>query len=229
MIELSTQDPLVLLVEDEERLATVVLDYLRAAKYRTHWEELGEKAIEAALSMKPALVLLDLNLPDVDGLTVCRRIREHCNVPIVMLTARTEEIHRVLGLDAGADDYVCKPFSPNELVARVRAVLRRAQWPADDPPISGLTIDEARHSASLDGTALDLTPVEFRLLYTLLKSAGRVFSRGQLLDLIYDDTRDVTDRAIDSHVRNLRAKLREARPEEEYIRSVYGVGYKFEV
>ena len=229
MIEISTQQPLVLLVEDESRLATVVLEYLRAAKYRTHWEALGAKAVDAALAMKPALILLDLNLPDMDGLTVCRKIREHTNVPIVMLTARTEEIHRVLGLDAGADDYVCKPFSPNELVARVRAILRRAHWPADEPRISGLTIDEVRHAASLDGVSLDLTPVEFRLLHTLLKSAGRVFSRGQLLDLIYDDTRDITDRAIDSHVRNLRAKLREARPEEDYIRSVYGVGYKFEV
>jgi len=229
MIELSTKDPLILLVEDESRLATVVLEYLQAAKYQTHWEELGETAIEAALTLKPALILLDLNLPDMDGLSVCRKIREDSNVPIVMLTARTEEIHRVLGLDAGADDYVCKPFSPNELVARVRAVLRRANWPAGEPRISGLVIDEERHSASLDGTSLDLTPVEFRLLHTLLKSAGRVFSRGQLLDLIYDDTRDITDRAIDSHVRNLRAKLREARPEEDYIRSVYGVGYKFEV
>lgn len=228
MTHLSTEEPLVLLVEDESRLASVVLEYLHAAKYRTHWEERGAPAIEAALSLKPALILLDLNLPDMDGLTVCRKIRQHAKVPIVMLTARTEEIHRVLGLDAGADDYVCKPFSPNELVARVRAVLRRANWPADEPRLVGLTIDEERHSATLDGKPLDLTPVEFRLLFTLLKSVGRVFSRGQLLDLIYDDTRDVTDRAIDSHVRNLRAKLREARPEEDYIRSVYGVGYKFE-
>lgn len=220
--------PLVLVVEDEEKLASVIVDYLKAADFRTHWDARGQDAVASAREKKPSLVLLDLNLPDIDGLTVCQQMREFTAVPIVMLTARTEEIDRVLGLDAGADDYVCKPFSPNELLARIRAIMRRAHWPADKPLVSGLVLDESRHAASLDGQSLELTPVEFRLLRTLLNSPGRVFSRSQLLDRVYDDLRDVTDRAIDSHVRNLRVKLRNVREGEELIQSVYGVGYKFE-
>lgn len=219
---------LILVVEDEEKLARVVLDYLHSADFDTHWADCGTDAIDAARQLKPALVLLDLNLPDIDGLSVCHELRTFTNAPIVMVTARTEEIDRVLGLDAGADDYVCKPFSPNELLARIRAILRRAHWPAGEPLISGLVMDETRHVASLDGRSLNLTPVEFRLLHTLINAPSRVFSRGQLLDHVYDDARDVTDRAIDSHIRNLRVKLRNAYEGEDLIRSVYGVGYKFE-
>jgi len=219
---------LILVVEDEEKLASVVIDYLQSAEFETHWADCGASAIDAARRRKPALVLLDLNLPDIDGLTVCHEMRTFTNAPIVMLTARTEEIDRVLGLDAGADDYVCKPFSPNELLARIRAILRRVHWPAGEQLIAGLVMDEKRHIASLDGQSLELTPVEFRLLQTLINAPGRVFSRGQLLDHVYDDARDVTDRAIDSHIRNLRVKLRDAHEGEDLIRSVYGVGYKFE-
>jgi len=222
------KNDLILVVEDEEKLASVVIDYLHAAGFATHWSDCGADAIEAAREENPALILLDLNLPDIDGLTVCHEMRAFTNAPIVMVTARTEEIDRVLGLDAGADDYVCKPFSPNELLARIRAILRRIHWPDGEQLIAGLLMDERRHIASLDGQSLDLTPVEFRLLHTLINSPGRVFSRGQLLDHVYDDARDVTDRAIDSHIRNLRVKLRDAHEGEDLIRSVYGVGYKFE-
>jgi len=219
----------ILIVEDEAKLATVLVDYLKAAGYVPTWVDDGEAAVTVAAELSPDLILLDLNLPKMDGIEVCRAIRNFSVAPIIMLTARVEEVDRVLGLDAGADDYVCKPFSPNELVARVRATLRRAQWPADKPVVPGLSLDEDNFVARVNGTALNLTPVEFRLLMTLMKARGRVFSRAQLLDLVYSDYRDITDRAIDSHVRNLRSKLRKALPGTELIHSVYGVGYKFEI
>lgn len=227
--ESSAERPLILVVEDELKIARVVIDYLRTAEFRTHWDQLGRDAIGTARMKQPSLVLLDLNLPDMDGLSVCRQMRQFTTTPIIMLTARIEEIDRVMGLDAGADDYVCKPFSPSELLARIRASLRRAHWPADEPIISGLVMDESRFAASLDGQPLRLTPVEFRLLNTLLRSPRRVFTRNQLLDRIYDDARDVADRAIDGHVRNLRIKLRSVRTGADFIHSIYGIGYKFEL
>lgn len=219
---------LVLVVEDEEKLAKVIVKYLEANELRAHWEMFGERAVASAMDMQPALVVLDLNLPDIDGLEVCARIREFSAAPILMLTARSEEVHKIMGLDAGADDYVAKPFSPNELMARVRAMLRRVNWPEKKPLIPGLLMDEDSYRATIDGDNLMLTPVEFRLLSHLMKSTGRVYSRSQLLDLIYSDYRETTERAIDSHIRNLRAKLRKAKPDTEFIHSVYGVGYKFE-
>jgi two-component system response regulator BaeR len=142
-----------------------------------------------------------------------------------MITARVEEIDRLLGLELGADDYICKPFSPREVVARARAILRRSARPA----VSGLSVDEARYNASLDGVELDLTPVEFRLLRTLASSPGQVFSRAQLLDRLYTDNRVVTDRAVDSHIKNLRRKLQNVRRDSELIESVYGVGYRIDL
>ncbi|TXS90287.1 response regulator [Parahaliea maris] len=224
-----TNGVLVLVVEDEEKLANVVVKYLEANNYKAHWEMFGEKAVEAAQKLSPALIVLDLNLPDIDGLEVCKRIREFSTAPIIMLTARTEEIQKVLGLDAGADDYVTKPFSPGELMARIRAMLRRLQWPEEKPIIPGLVMNAETYKANFDGKNLNLTPVEFRLLATLLQSPGRIYSRSQLLDTIYDDYRDTTDRAIDSHIRNLRGKLRKLSPDDELIRSVYGVGYKIDI
>ena len=152
-------------------------------------------------------------LPGRDGLEVCRELRTFSEVPIVMVTARVEEIDRLLGLEIGADDYICKPFSPREVVARVRAILRRAQRGAAAPAATGFTIDEAQYRAAFDGRALDLTPVEFRLLNTLAAAPGRVFSRQQLLDNLYDDHRVVTDRTVDSHIKNLRRKLDEVSPD----------------
>lgn len=223
-----TQAATILLVEDEMKLASVVKEYLQSDGHDVIAVTEGRPAIALAKLSLPAVILLDLNLPDLDGVDVCKQIREFSYAPIIMLTARTEELDRVIGLDAGADDYICKPFSPRELLARVRAILRRIQQPKDQPLVPGLHIDEEAYIARYKGESLQLTPAEFRLLNTLMSTPGRVFSRTQLLDLLHDDYRDITDRAIDSHIRNLRAKLRKAYEGEELIRSVYGVGYKFE-
>jgi two-component system response regulator BaeR len=164
-------------------------------------------------------------LPGRDGLDICRDLRTFSDVPIVMVTARVEEIDRLIGLDLGADDYVCKPFSARELVARVKAILRRPRSKA----IPGLVLHEEEHRAELDGRAIDLTPVEFRLLAALASAPGRVFPRDKLLERLYADHRVVTDRTVDTHVKNLRRKLEEVRPGEDLVRSIYGVGYKLEL
>jgi two-component system response regulator BaeR len=215
---------LILIVEDEPKLAALEGDYLRSAGYGTHAIGNGAEVVPWVRANAPDLVLLDLMLPGRDGLEICRELRTFSDVPIVMVTARVEEIDRLVGLDLGADDYVCKPFSVRELVARVRAILRRGR-----APTTGLVLDEERHLARLDGKALDLTPVEFRLLGTLASSPGRVFSRAKLLERLYEDHRVVTDRTVDAHIKNLRRKLEGARPGEDLVRSIYGVGYKLEL
>ena len=220
---------MILIVEDEPKLAALLGDYLQAASYQTHIIGDGRDVVAAVRAAPPDLILLDLMLPGRDGLDVCRELRTFSEVPIVMVTARIEEIDRLLGLEIGADDYICKPFSPREVVARVRAILRRAQRRPDVPVLGGLTIDDEQYRASFNGEPLDLTPVEFRLLKTLAAAPGRVFSRQQLLDNLYADHRVVTDRTVDSHIKNLRRKLQEASPEQELIHSIYGVGYKLEV
>jgi two-component system response regulator BaeR len=221
--------PLILIVEDEPKLAEVLSDYLDRAGYATHRLANGLLVAPWVREHAPALILLDLLLPGKDGLDVCRELRSFSRVPVIMVTARVEEIDRLLGLEIGADDYVCKPFSPRELVARVKAILRRVAAGPDSVAAAGFHLDEDRYLATLDGQALDLTPVEFRLLKTLLDPPGRVWSREQLLDRLYDDHRVVSDRTVDSHVKNLRRKLEAARPDAECIRSVYGVGYKLDV
>jgi two-component system response regulator BaeR len=219
----------ILVVEDEPKLAALLRDYLAAEGYAPQLFASGEGVVDAVRADPPALVLLDLMLPGVDGLTVCRGIRAFSTVPVIMLTARVDEIDRLLGLEIGADDYVCKPFSPREVVARVRAQLRRArEWNGAQQPSAGLLLDEARFEARLDGARLDLTPVEFRLLCALARVPGRVLSRAQLLDVIYADHRVVSDRTVDSHVKNLRRKLAAARPGRELLHAVYGVGYRYE-
>jgi len=220
--------PLILIVEDEPKLAEILHDYLERAGYATHHIGNGQLVAPWVREHQPALILLDLMLPGKDGLDVCRELRAFSTIPIVMVTARVEEIDRLLGLEIGADDYVCKPFSPREVIARVKAILRRATAPPS-AAVAGFHLDEQRYLATLDGHALDLTPVEFRLLKTLLDSPGRVWSREHLLDRLYDDHRVVSDRTVDSHIKNLRRKLEAARPDAECIRSVYGVGYKLEV
>lgn len=216
----------ILIVEDEPKLAALLADYLRAAGYQPAIVADGREVVPRVRAEPPALILLDLMLPGRDGLEICRELRGFSDVPIVMVTARVEEIDRLLGLELGADDYVCKPYSPREVVARVRAILRRSRPP--EPGAGGLRIDEAGFAASLDGQPLELTPVEFRLLKALASAPGRVFSREQLLDRAYTDHRVVTDRTVDSHIKNLRRKLEQASPGREPIRSIYGVGYKFE-
>ncbi|WP_440997501.1 response regulator [Arhodomonas sp. SL1] len=219
----------ILIVEDEQRLASLLADYLRNAGYEPHCLADGSEVVEWVRAHDPELILLDLMLPGQDGMSVCRELRRFSDVPIVMVTARVEEIDRLLGLELGADDYICKPFSPREVVARVKAILRRARRSEPVPGSArGLAVDEAAYRASLDGQDLGLTPVEFRLLATLASRPGRVFSRDQLLDRLYDDHRVVTDRTVDTHVKNLRRKLAAVRPDDELIRSVYGVGYRLE-
>lgn len=229
----SLLNPLILIVEDEERLAALVADYLAAVGFRTEVIGDGSAVLDRFRTQRPDLVLLDLMLPGKDGLSLCREIRAESQVPIIMTTARVEEIDRLLGLELGADDYVCKPYSPRELVARVKAVLRRSQSVhADSGESACASSPIALHPESLrvrtGNREIELTAVEFALLATLHQAPGRIFSRERLMDRIYSDHRVVSDRTIDSHVKKLRRRLAELLPERELIHSVYGVGYRYE-
>ncbi|MBK0094531.1 two-component system response regulator BaeR [Erwinia sp. S63] len=222
-------DPLILIVEDEPKLAQLMIDYLQASNYRTHHIADGNEVLSYVQHTPPDLMLLDLMLPGRDGLTLCREIRRFSELPIIMVTARTEEIDRLLGLEIGADDYICKPFSPREVVARVKTILRRVKRSPEEAQLaSHLLIDEGRFQASWREQQLELTPAEFRLLKTLALEPGKVFSREQLLNHLYDDYRVVTDRTIDSHIKNLRRKLENLDAEQPFIRAVYGMGYRWE-
>ncbi|MBP1132484.1 MULTISPECIES: two-component system response regulator BaeR [Serratia] len=228
-METQNQPLQIMIVEDEPKLGQLLVDYLQAAGYATHWLTNGSEVVPAVHEHSPALILLDLMLPGADGLTVCRELRRFTDVPVVMVTAKIEEIDRLLGLEIGADDYICKPYSPREVVARVKTILRRCHRPLDNSQEeTQLHIDEPRFQASYQNHMLDLTPAEFRLLKTLASQPGNVFSREQLLNNLYDDYRVVTDRTIDSHIKNLRRKLELIDGEKSFIRSVYGVGYRWE-
>lgn len=221
----------ILIVEDDAKIADMLANYLHMHGYST---EIAVDGIKAMARMRssgaaPDLLLLDLMLPGQDGLEVCRQVRTFSAVPIIMLTARVDEIDRLLGLETGADDYICKPFSPREVVARIKAHLRRATGQlVSSPPANGWQVDEPGMRVSYGGAALPLTPVEFRLFSLLHAHPGQVFGRARLLDAAHLDVRDVSDRAIDSHIKNLRKKLDAARPEGSGIVSVYGVGYRYE-
>lgn len=236
-----------LVVEDEPKLAVLVCRYLDAAGFQTGILADGNLVVDAVRNNQPDLVLLDLMLPGRDGIDICREIRTFSSVPIIMMTARVEEIDRLLGLELGADDYICKPFSPREMVARVRAVLRRTlatgrpggeegraavesgdSTAAGGVPSHGLWIDTAHHAAWLEGKPLELTPVEFRLLSILASAPGQVFRRDDLLERLYEDHRVVNDRTVDTHIKNLRRKVAKVLPERELIQSVYGMGYKYQ-
>lgn len=219
----------ILIAEDEPKIAALLEEYLRTVGgYETAILYRGDEVPRWVEQHAPDLVLLDVMLPGMDGLEACREIRRHSRVPVIMLTARTEEIDRLLGLELGADDYICKPFSPREVVARVRAVLRRSDGLAlaGGEGVAGLLIDRERHRATLHGKALALTPVEFALLCTLLEQPGRVFSRNELMNAMYTDYRVVNDRAVDTHIKNLRRKLSDVDPGRSLIESVYGIGYQ---
>ena len=223
------REPLILIVEDEPKLAQLLIDYLQASNYRTHHIADGSQVLSYVQQTPPDLMLLDLMLPGMDGLTLCRELRRFSELPVIMVTAKTEEIDRLLGLEIGADDYICKPFSPREVVARVKTILRRVKHtPEEVQKASLLLVDEGRFQASWDNRPLDLTPAEFRLLKTLAQEPGKVFSREQLLNHLYDDYRVVTDRTIDSHIKNLRRKLEALDSEQPFIRAVYGMGYRWE-
>ncbi|WP_435945600.1 two-component system response regulator BaeR [Dryocola sp. BD586] len=223
--------PHILIVEDEPKLGQLLIDYLRAASYAPTLITHGDRVLPYVRQTPPSLILLDLMLPGTDGLTLCKEIRRFSEVPIVMVTAKIEEIDRLLGLEIGADDYICKPYSPREVVARIKAILRRCRRQQEQIPPgeeSPLLIDEGRFQASWRDKLLDLTPAEFRLLKTLSHEPGKVFSREMLLNHLYDDYRVVTDRTIDSHIKNLRRKLEALDEEQSFIRAVYGVGYRWE-
>jgi two-component system response regulator BaeR len=213
------------IVEDEPELAALVADYARAAGHAPTVFGDGAQALAAIRGRAPALVVLDLMLPGLDGLSVCRAVRAFSAVPIVMVTARVEEVDRLLGLETGADDYVCKPFSPRELMARIKAILRRAGAPAGEP----LQVIEAARRIAIYGKALELTPTEFAILAAMARRRGQVFSRAQLLDAARSDNADVLDRAIDSHIKNLRRKIDAAAPGLDAIHSIYGLGYRFDL
>ena len=216
------------IVEDEIKLAEVLEQYLHQAGYQTSTHTNGTDALEQLKEHAPELVLLDLMLPGTDGMTICRELRKTSDIPVIMLTARVEEIDRLLGLEIGADDYICKPYSPREVVARVKAVLRRHNTSAVEAGTENFKLDEQAAIVRINGEVCELTAVELKLLKTLVESPGRIFSRNQLMTRIYPDNRVVSDRTIDSHVKKLRQRLEKHASDVEYIHSVYGIGYKFD-
>lgn len=218
----------ILIVEDEERISGLLSDYLKKAGFETHVIADGLAVADYVKEHPPALVLLDLMLPGKDGLEIARELRAFSQVPLIMVTARVEEIDRLLGLELGADDYVCKPFSFREVVARVKAVLRRVRQDKNIRADKAVILDRAMYRAEILGKNLDLTAIEFNLLETMAGSPGRIFSRDKLMDVIYPDGRVVSDRTIDSHVSKLRRKIQDLIPDREILVSVYSVGYKFE-
>jgi len=219
----------ILIVEDEDKIAEVLRDYLRQHGYVTERLARGDEVAAWVRTHPVDLVLLDVMLPGRSGLEVCRDLRAFSDAAIIIVTARVDEIDRLLGLELGADDYICKPFSPREVVARVATVLRRTRRPPGaGRATGGLALDEASWRATLDGHPLELTAVEFKLLSVLASQPGRIYSREQLMDAMYRDERIVADRTVDSHVKKLRRKLADAVPDAEFVHSVYGVGYCYE-
>lgn len=222
----------ILIIEDEPKIADLLAKYLRASDFKTHWINNGLEVLPWIKENNPQLIVLDLMIPGMDGLEVCKIVRQISTIPIIMLTARVEEIDRLLGLELGADDYICKPFSPREVIARIKAVLRRTQ-PIQSTNISepepnlAITLNREYLSATINNQEIKLTLVEFELLETLHKHPGRIFSRQTLMEQAYADHRIVSDRTIDSHIKKLRKKLSDVLP-EEVIHSVYSVGYKYE-
>ena len=219
----------ILIVDDEPKIVEICRDYLKAAFFDTISANDGPSALAAVDKDNPDLVILDLMLPGMDGLDVCREIRKEHNTPIIMLTARVEETDKIIGLELGADDYITKPFSPRELVTRVRTVLRRVSGnaPAEVIRVDDLTLDRNRYVAELPTGEISLTPTEFEILATLVSQPGRIFSRSQLLVAVRGVSFESYERAIDSHIRNLRRKIEPDDGEPKYIITVHGVGYKF--
>jgi DNA-binding response OmpR family regulator len=221
----------ILVVEDEMKIARLVRDYLEHAGFDVIVTGEGGSAVASARGSKPDLIVLDLGLPDRDGLDVTRELRRSSNVPILMLTARGDEADRIVGLELGADDYIIKPFSPKELVARVRAVLRRTESAHADGPevmrVSDVEVDVPRMRVSIGERSVDVTPTEFELLRTLIREPGRVFTRAQLLDAVHGVAIESYERAIDAHVKNLRRKIEPTPGVPRYLLTVRGVGYRF--
>jgi two-component system alkaline phosphatase synthesis response regulator PhoP len=221
----------ILVVDDDPGIVKLVRAYLEQAGYYVFTAQDGKKALQIFRHDKPDLVVLDLMLPEMDGWDVCRALRKESDVPIIMLTARVEESDKLIGLELGADDYVTKPFSPRELVARVRSVLRRAQGMPPKPErisLGEITIDLSRHSVEVAGQPVDLTPTEFDLLATMMEDPGRAFTRSQLLESVQGYAYEGYERTIDVHIKNLRQKIEQQAGSPQLIKTVYGIGYKFE-
>jgi DNA-binding response OmpR family regulator len=221
----------ILIVDDDPGIVKVVRAYLEQAGFDVSVAYDGKKAMQIARNDKPDLVILDLMLPELDGWDVCRALRKESDVPVIMLTARVEESDKLIGLELGADDYVTKPFSPRELVARVRSVLRRVSGTPSKPKRLShgeITIDLSRHSVEVRGEVVDLTPTEFDLLATLMEDPGRAFSRSQLLESVQGYAYEGYERTIDVHIKNLRQKVEADSRSPRHIKTVYGIGYKFE-
>ena len=220
----------ILVVDDEPKIVKLARDYLEQSGFRVVVAEDGQMALTVARHERPDLVVLDLNLPVIDGLDVCRALRRESAVPVIMLTARVEETDRLIGLELGADDYITKPFSPRELVARVRAVLRRVQGGVHQPGLvraGDLEIDLEGHCVTRSGEPVRLTRMEFNLLSLLAQHPGQTFTRAQLLGRLHGVVYDGYDRSVDAHIKNLRRKLEVNPLEPRYVLTVYGIGYKF--
>jgi two-component system response regulator BaeR len=215
----------ILIVEDEEKLARIMADYLQQAGYQTSILLDGLDVINTIKTRSIDLVLLDLMLPGKDGLTLCRELREFSDIAIIILTARVEEIDRLLGLGIGADDYICKPYSPREVVARVKTILRRIS-PPESSSSRILTLDDDTYQVKVNQQVIELTAIEFNLLKILNKKPGRIYSRTQLIEMVYQDNRIVSERTIDSHIKKLRKKLNTLETDNELVQSVYSVGYR---
>ena len=218
----------VLVVEDDRKISDLLQNYLRASSYVAEAAYDGRDALRQIERQVPDAVILDWMLPGLDGISVCKAVRAFSDVPILMLTARIDEVDRLLGLDTGADDYVCKPFAPREVIARIRALLRRAEGRVKTST-KPWEIDDASFRISWRGQWLPLTRIEFMMFRLLLSRPGRVYSRDQLLASVHDSQRDISDRAIDTHIKNLRKKVQAVEPERDCIASVYGVGYRFDI
>lgn len=221
---------LILVVDDEPKIIRLARDYLEKSNFRVLPAADGPSALAAARSENPDLIVLDLSLPGLDGLDVCRALRRESDVPIIMLTARSEETDRLIGLEMGADDYIVKPFSPRELVARVRAVLRRTRGDLQSTPLirtGDLEVDLKGHRVSLRGAEIHLTRIEFGILAVLANHPGQTFSRSHLISRIHGVADSAFDRSIDAHIKNLRRKLEDDPSDPRYIQTVYGVGYRF--
>lgn len=225
--------PQILVVEDEHKIAQILVDYLQREGFAVTVLHEGTHAVEKVRALQPTFLVLDLMLPGKDGLAICREVRQFSSVPIMMLTAKVDEIDRLLGLELGADDYVCKPFSPREVVARIRTILRRVASrpePHQENLLSygDIKLSLDRFECTVREQKIDLTPVELKILQGFMSRPGHVFSRDRLMDMAYTDERVVSDRTIDTHVKNLRRKLATALADEEVIHSIYGVGYKID-
>ncbi len=221
--------PHILIVEDETKIAKVIEDYLKNTGFAVTLLDRGNRVVQQVRKTPPDLILLDLMLPDMDGTEICREIRKFSQVPIIMITARVEEIDRILGLELGADDYICKPFSPREVVARVKAVLRRIRPEPESLHLAAgpIILSPDTYTVSVKGEPLALTPSEFGLLKVMMTRPERVFSRNELLNRVQGYSYEGYDRTIDTHVKNLRKKLAEKLPGRDVIHTVYGIGYKF--